>query len=242
MDYRHRIYQHYVQNREQELAPKTVAGLAPRAPYLKKLILTHFPPDRASSILDLGCGHGALLYFARQLGYQNLHGVDGSPQQVEAAKQLGISTVEQGDLLDTLAKQADASVDVVVAFDVLEHFTKDELIFFVDEVCRVLRPDGRWIVHVPNAESPFFGRVRYGDFTHELAFTCTSLHQLMLSSGFSQVECFEDTPIVHGFKSAIRFVLWQFFRQILKIFIAAETGNFKKNGMFSQNILAVVRK
>jgi SAM-dependent methyltransferase len=63
------------------------------------------------------------------------------------------------------------SLDAVIAFDVLEHFGRDELIPLVDAVHRVLRPGGRWIIHVPNGESPFFGSIRYGDLTHELAFT-----------------------------------------------------------------------
>ena len=38
-------------------------------------------------------------------------------------------------------------------------------------MCRALKPGGRWILHTANAESPFYGRVRYGDITHEQAFT-----------------------------------------------------------------------
>jgi len=93
-------------------------------------------------VLDLGCGHGALIYFARRAGYTNTRGVDGSPEQVAAARRLGIEGVEEGDLLATLASQADGSLDVVVAFDVIEHFTRDELLGFVDQVQRVLRPGG----------------------------------------------------------------------------------------------------
>ncbi len=160
--YRERIYNHYVYAREHMLAPPTLEGLKPRAPYLTKLIQTHFPADRRSAILDLGCGHGTLILFARREGYTNIRGVDGSPEQVEAARQLGIEGVEEGDLLATLASQADESFDVVVAFDVVEHFTRDELLGFVDQVHRVLRSDGRWIIHTANGESPFCGRIATG--------------------------------------------------------------------------------
>ena len=50
--------------------------------------------------------------------------------------------------------------------------------------------------------------LRYGDLTHEMAFTRTSLAQLLLSSGFGAVRCFEDAPVVHGAKSALRWLLW----------------------------------
>lgn len=240
--YRTRIYNHYVQARTQALAPDTLAGLVPRSYALRRLIEQHFPADKSAAVLDLGCGHGALLHFAREAGYTNLRGIGGSPQQVAAARRLGIKGVEEGDLRDALAAQADASLDVVIAFDVIEHFTHDELLPFVDEVRRVLKPGGHWIIHMPNGESPFFGGIRYGDLTHELAFTRTSLAQLLLASGFSEVCCFEDQPVVHGTKSAVRWLLWQGFRSLLRLYIAAETGDAGRQHIFSQNLLAVARK
>ena len=44
--YRSRIYSHYVQARAQPLAPPTLAELAPRAPYLRRLVRAHFPAGR----------------------------------------------------------------------------------------------------------------------------------------------------------------------------------------------------
>lgn len=240
--YRTRIYKNYVQARVQALAPHARTGLKPRAAYLHRLVREHFPPERQSKVLDLGCGHGALLHFARKAGYTNLRGVDGSPQQVAAARALGIAGVDQGDLRDVLATQSNESLDVVVAFDVIEHFSRDELLPLVDAVHRVLKPGGRWILHVPNGESPFFGAVRYGDLTHELAFTRTSLNQLLLSSGFCEVRCFEDVPVVHGAKSALRWVLWKAFRSLLRLYVTAETGEVSSDHIFSRNLLAVARK
>ena len=240
--YRSRIYRQYVNARDQSLAPLTLSELAPREPYLRKLVLQHFPKDKDASVLDLGCGHGALLHVARKLGYRNILGVDGSPEQVAAAKLLGIDDVKQCDLMHALELQEDGSLDVVIAFDVIEHFTREELLPFVDQVLRVLNVRGRWIIHVPNAESPFGGRMRYWDLTHELAFTRTSLSQLLLSSGFGEVRCFEDMPVVHGTKSAVRWLLWKMFRSVLRLYIAAETGYASNEHIFSQNLLAVALK
>jgi len=155
---------------------------------------------------------------------------------------LKIDGVSQGDVMETLSRQPDGSLDCVVAFDLIEHFTKNELIGLVDEVCRVLRPGGRWIIHTPNGESPFGMRIRYGDITHELAFTRTSLAQLLLSSGFSKVSCFEDQPVVHGIKSAIRWVLWKVFRNLLRLYVAAETGDSGREAIFSHNLICVAFK
>lgn len=241
-NYRTRIYNTYVNARQQALAPETLAGLKPRLPFLQKLVRLHFPPDFNASILDLGCGHGALMHVARQMGYQNIRGVDGSPEQVAAARRLGIEGVEQGDVMEVLSKQLDASLDCIVAFDLIEHFTKNELIGLVDEVCRVLKPGGRWVIHTPNAESPFGSRMLFGDFTHELAFTRTSLAQILLSSGFSKVNCYEDQPIPHGIKSAARWALWKVFRTFLRLYVAAETGDSGRDAVFSQNLLCVAFK
>ncbi len=240
-EYRQRIYTHYVEGRAQSLAPSTLAGLAPRMPYLRKLVREHFPAPRDAEVLDVGCGHGAIMYAARQAGYLNVRGVDGSPEQVEAARKLGIPGVTQGDLLGTLKGQADGSLDVVVAFDVIEHFTKDELLVVVDEVLRVLKPSGRWIIHTVNACSPFGGVGRYGDLTHELAFTPTSIAQLIFSSGFVSLCSFDDTPVPHGFKSAVRWLLWRMIRKMLSLYIAVETGMTDAR-IFTQHFLTVAIK
>jgi SAM-dependent methyltransferase len=202
----------------------------------------HFPTDLSASIMDLGCGHGALLFVARQIGYRNVRGVDGSPEQVLAARALGIGDIQRADAMDALRQEADGSLDCVICFDLLEHFTKCELIPLVDAIHRVLKPAGRWIIHTPNAESPFGMKIRYGDLTHEIAFTRRSLSQLLLSSGFSQVDCYEDEPLPHGVKSAGRFLLWKCFRGFLRLYLAAETGDTCREAIFSQNFLAVVMK
>jgi 2-polyprenyl-3-methyl-5-hydroxy-6-metoxy-1,4-benzoquinol methylase len=241
-EYRSRIYDSYVDGREHALAPVTIEGLRPRAPYLEKLVRDHFPVDRAAAVLDLGCGHGALMHFAQKAGYRNVLGMDRSPQQVAAARSLGIANVSEGDLLEALRQRPSGSVDAVVTFDVIEHFQKGELLHFVDEVFRVLRVGGRWIIHAPNGESPFAGRMLYWDFTHELCFTRTSIAQLLMSSGFARVGCHEDAPVPHGARSAVRWLLWQVIRGILLSYTAVETGAFDRDCIFSQNFLAVAIK
>lgn len=240
--YRQRIYAGYVTARDHPLAPASLDGLAPRLPYFRQMIRRHFPSNRNVSILELGCGHGALLYALHQAGYSNAIGVDGSSEQVAAAQRLGVQGVSEGGVIEALHETPDASQDVVIAFDLIEHFTKPELIDLIDDVHRVLKPGGRWIIHVPNAESPFGSRMRYGDFTHEIAFTRLSLTQVLLSSGFTQVSCFEDRPVPHGLKSLVRAGLWAMIRASLLFFLAVETGVFDRNAVFSQNLLAVATR
>lgn len=241
LTYRQRVYAEYVSEEGGVHVPDSVDGLAPVAPYLNRLIAQHFPPDRNARILDLGCGHGALIHFARQAGYGNVEGVDNSPSQLAGAQRLGIGGIRQGDLLTALADCPAESYDAIVTFDVIEHLLKDELFPAADAVHRALRPGGRWIIHVPNGLSPFCGAVRYADLTHELAFTTESLAQLVLPAGFARVTFFEDVPVPHGLKSGVRWVLWHAIRALLRVYVAAETGSTKPP-ILSQNLLAVAFK
>ena len=237
--YRSRIYTHYVEAWDETNVPRSVHDLEDRGPTMRHVIDAFFPADKSASILDLGCGHGTLVHFSQLAGFRNVQGVDVSVQQVELAHKLGIANIQQGDLMETLKSIPPASLDAVVAFDVIEHFTKDELIDLVDAVYSVLKPGGRWIIHAPNANSPFFGAVRYGDFTHEQAFTPSSLQQLLSASGYTRFEFAECGPRVHGIKSAIRVVIWQWFRLLYRLILAAETGDFGRGEIVTQNFYAV---
>jgi len=237
-DYRNRLYDRYV---TAHLSGSIEERVRVRAPYLRRLISTHFPENHDARMLEIGCGHGALIYYAKKMGYNQLEGVDTSFEQVEEAWKLGLrDVVRQEDLMETLRKSADKSYNVIIALDVIEHMTKSELLDLVEELYRVLCKEGKLILHMPNAASPFFGRVRYGDYTHEQAFTQSSLSQLLITYGFSDVKCFENTPIVHGAKSAMRWCLWKVLRTIFRVALASETG--ASNEIFTQNFLAVANK
>jgi SAM-dependent methyltransferase len=238
--YRTRIYNSYLSARAEPLSiDKVRTDLRHRGPYIRRIIRRHFPSDKNARILDLACGYGAFLYFAIQAGYHNGRGVDGSDEQVQKAKTLGVAGVSRGDIFDFLRAEPDASADVVICFDIIEHLTRDELLAFVDDIHRVLKPGGRWIIHTPNAESPFGGAMRYWDLTHEMAFTRTSLGQLLLSSGFRSCQSFDDTPVVHGGKSIIRWGIWKIIRGALRLWIAAETGETNNRCVLTRNFLTV---
>ncbi len=240
--YRDRIYDTYVSARAESLAPQSLQGLNSRAAYIRRVIRQHFPSRRDAKIIDLGCGHGAFIHFAYKEGFHNICGIDGSWEQIAASQQLGIPNLKHGDIFEEVAATQSDSCDVVIAFDVIEHFHRHELVTFVDEVYRILKPGGIWIVHTPNGESPFSGRALWSDFTHEVAFTRTSIAQLLYSSNFADVQSYEDDPVPHGVKSLIRWLVWKVIRGILRIYLAAEIGDTSKNAIFSQNFLTVAKK
>lgn len=241
-DYRARLLQRYVSTHSSVGDAAAQEGLERRRAYLDDLVRRHFPADRNAAILDLGCGHGAILWAARRAGYTSLTGIDASPEQVAAAKRLGIEGVRQQDLREGLAALPPASLDVVVLFDLFHYFDRPEQIAIIDAVHRTLKPGGRWILHVPNGEALFAARMRYWDYLASGAFTHASIAQVLLASGFREVNCFEDQPIPHGIKSWGRLVLWKAIRGVSRLVLAAETGDTGRTAIFSQCLLAVAIK
>lgn len=239
-----RLYDAYVTSGQ--AAPRAsgkdgdLAGVARYRPHLRQFIAHYIPPRRSARIVDLGCGDGIYLHYLKEAGYTNTLGVDVSGEQIARARRLGVGDVTQGSINGFLAGAGDESIDVVLLIDVLEHLTRDELFQTLDAVMRVLAPGGLVLAHVPNAEGVFGMRVRYGDFTHEQAFTAQSSCQVFRTVGFSRVLCHEDRPVVHGPVSCARRVLWDVGTLPYRVLLAAETGSWR--AILSQNLLIEATK
>jgi SAM-dependent methyltransferase len=242
-NYRAKIYKHYSSNGSKNLIPIAIDGFKSRGPFFQDIIDNHFPKDKRIKILEVGCGYGAFGYLIQKNEYKSYLGVDGSQEQVEGAKRLGVSNIILMNLVDSLKSTKNDSLDLLIAIDVIEHFSKEELSDLIDEFYRVLKKGGKIITHQPNGSSPFGGSIRYGDFTHELAFTENSISQIFLSSGFVDVSSFEDKPITHGFKSYIRLFLWIFLvKPLYKSLLIIESGGVDKNIVLTKNFVTIVRK
>jgi SAM-dependent methyltransferase len=240
VDWKKRAYQGYVSSGQAGASMDARHPFVSRAPYIRDVIKRHISPDRNQVIVDLGCGSGAYLYFLRQLGYNSIKGVDGSKEQVELAHQIGLTSVEHGDLLDYLSKHSNCTIDTILLMDVLEHMTRPEIFQLFDEIWRVLKHGGKCLLHVPNAEGIFGNRVFWSDITHETAFTPRSMQQIMALVGFSRVECFEDKPIPHNFNSTLRRLIWDTATIYPRLLLLAETGKIRS--VLSQNMLVSVGK
>jgi len=215
--------------------PSPAAVFAPFAPQTRHFIAAYVPADRNARIVDLGCGDGLLLHFLLEAGYRHVSGVDASSEQIARAHALGLFEAEHGAIDTFLADAGDQSLDVVLLIDVLEHLTRDELFAVLDHVARVLRPGGVCIAHVPNAEGLYGMRVRYGDLTHEQAFTARSMSQAFAAVGFKSIAAFEDRPVVHGVRSLVRRALWDAGTLPHRLLLAAETGTW--GSILSQNLV-----
>ena len=103
---------------------------------------------RGKKVLDLGCGAG---YGTAALGELASHalGVDISAQAVqEAAQRYGSPRVQFQAASATATALPDASFDLIVAFEVIEHLTDWSAL--LQEAKRLLAPGGQFVVSTPN--------------------------------------------------------------------------------------------
>jgi 2-polyprenyl-3-methyl-5-hydroxy-6-metoxy-1,4-benzoquinol methylase len=199
------------------------------------------PADRALPVLDMGCGAGSLLCLLSELGYTDLTGVDLGVAQLDLARQrCPHATLLQGDLREVLVSNPER-FGLIVAFDVIEHFRKDELLPLFTLAAKALRPGGRIIVQTPNADSPWMGPVAYGDLTHEWFFSPASLSDLWRLVGLVGFEARSSTPHPHGVASLGRAVLWGVINGSLSIWSLAETGS-RGSGIYSRVFVATAVK
>lgn len=117
------------------------------------------------TLLDLGCGRGEWLEVLKEAGIHS-DGVDIDAGMLEGCEQLGLR-VRQGDALNYLKQQTDASRICVSLIHVVEHIPFENLCAIVHEACRVLAPQGLLIIETPNPENYTVGSCNfYMDPTH----------------------------------------------------------------------------
>lgn len=115
-------------------------------------------------ILDQGCGEGVWMYeFAKFTDPKNVYGFDVDPESIKKFE-LQITNYE-GNTKDQIPKEnikicyaesldfSDNFFDIVFSNEVLEHVVDDKKA--VEEVYRVLKPGGIFIVFTPNSGWPF---------------------------------------------------------------------------------------
>ncbi len=197
------------------------------------------PENKSSSILEIGCGLGGFVLYLHDKGYKNVTGVDVSEEQIEIGRKLGIKGLIKADLMEYL-KDKQHAFDLIIARDVLEHFTRQE----VFEICTLafgaLKIEGKFLIQVPNGEGLFSTSIFYGDFTHEWAYTQSSLNQLLKTVGFNTVLSKEIEPFIHGIASWVRWMAWKMIKSWHRMKKAIVTGS--AGGIFSPNIICLAEK
>lgn len=102
--------------------------------------------DEGSRLLDVGCGAGALCYFAKKK-YENIYGIDISENALNIAKKYNIIT-SKVNLNEERLPYEDNYFDAVTCLDVIEHVF--EPVEVIEEINRVLRKGGVLVISAPN--------------------------------------------------------------------------------------------
>ena len=221
--YRECVYSTYGQGKMRDWLIRDEAGYRRWATACLARIRDWLPAQKSAVCLDIGCGPGNMLYALRMAGYGNIRGVDRSPDWMETARKI-CPAVECGDVRDYLNRYA-GQFDVITAFDLVEHFRKDELLDLLRLVAQALKPGGTLILQTPNAESPWGSMHRYHDLTHELSFDPHSLAHVLGLVGFGGFEARESGPVVRGVLGALRMAAWKAIWALLMFWNLVETGS-----------------
>ena len=201
--------------------------------------LAHMKKD--VSIFDFGCGSGSLLMALKQAGYQKIKGMDLSEEQVNMAQEFGVNEVELGDAMCFFRDSQD-QFDVITGMDIIEHFTKDELVELLKLIQSKLKPSGIAIFRTPNMDAPIANAFAIGDFTHENYLNASSAEQLMLSCGYTNVKVSGSFMRVNGVvKELIREVLFAVVVVWNKIQLFA-TARSTRNILFTPNLIIMGKK
>ncbi|MFM7639481.1 MAG: class I SAM-dependent methyltransferase [Bacteroidota bacterium] len=197
--------------------------------------------EKTARIFDLGCGSGSLLMALKQAGYSQVSGMDLSEEQVKMAHSMGVMEVVLGDAMQYL-RDTSEGFDVITGMDIIEHFTKDELVELLQLIQSKLNAGGVAIFRTPNMDAPVASAFALGDFTHENYLNASSAEQVMLSCGFQEVAVLPSTMRVNGIvKEIIRRIAYDWLELIIKIQLFA-TARSTRKVLFTPNLIIVARK
>jgi len=135
---------------------------------------------RPGDALDIGAAGGGNTRVLRERGWRPValeYGLEGA----EVAHERGLLTLRADA---TRLPIDDAALDLVVAFDILEHIEDDDLA--VREVARILRPEGTFLVAVP--ADPRLWSAHDVAVDHVRRYTRETLSSVLHRGGFDVVD------------------------------------------------------
>ncbi len=239
-EYRKRLYENY-EIRPRPARPEiTLEAIERQFPVWENRFRRHLPRDLSTPLIDVGCGSGGFVHYLRRAGYSDVRGIDISGEQVAVARSLGIEGIIRGDVRDHLADHP-GTYGAVVARDLIEHFTREEVIDLLILVRQSLITGGVLLIQTVNLESPFSLRYRWGDLTHESGFTSYSLEAALLLAGFRGAATFSAPPVFgYSLKSAVRTIFWKGIEGLWRFALMVESGQGR--GIFTANLVTAARK
>lgn len=162
-----------------------------------------------AEILEVGFGNGDFLAWARRAGFKVV-GIEINPTFVASAAAQNFD-VRCGAVTDNDFEGK--TFDAVVAWDVLEHLTKTDILQHLRAYQRLLKSGGVVVARFPNAASPFGIWAQAGDITHQTGLTGDAMLQLAMLAGFEIVYSGNAARSLRGGKrKGMAVVKWLVYR------------------------------
>lgn len=136
-------------------------------------------------VLEIGFGNGSFSGWATGQG-ANYYGVEAILELVSIGRTRGFNTYASGTPLEEIFEAG--SLDLVVAFDVLEHLDIADIKTFLRDAMKLLKPGGVVLARVPSGDSPFGRAIFHGDITHRTALGSSAVRQLAAQTGFDVID------------------------------------------------------
>ena len=157
---------------------------------LARYLVSRFKIKPGQTLFDVGCGRGEFLRSFIDCGLAGY----GADRSQAAAVLCPTGTLRIADLENERIPFANDFFDVVFSKSVIEHFYYPERL--MQEIFRVLKPGGLVITMCPDWGSNI--RIYFEDYTHRTPFMSSSLRDIQLVSGFSNVHCelFRQLPVL----------------------------------------------
>lgn len=199
------------------------------------ILTPYLPEDRDANIVEIGCGNGSLVRYLEREGYKNVMGIDNSLEQVHYCKKQGILNVHKADGIDYISGKNNM-YNVILGFDILEHFTKQKAFKFLSASYNALIPGGRIVLRVPNMSNIFGSRSRFMDITHEAGYTEHSLRQILAITKYINIRIIPGKPSYH-IKRRIRVLASNALHRLLYLLAAVPIPR-----VTSKNIIGIGEK
>jgi 2-polyprenyl-3-methyl-5-hydroxy-6-metoxy-1,4-benzoquinol methylase len=235
-DFRDRLYARYVTCFKASAAVPSDAAFALWANDRYLPHLSHLP--KHSRILEIGCGDGRMLSYLRSKGYVNALGIDGSAEQIARARRRNVPAAH-AEVFDFLRGQKE-EYDGIIAIDVLEHFTKEELLDLFMMAFAAMKPGASILLQTVNGDGIFAGHFAYGDLTHMTILNEASLGQILRFAGFADERFEEAGPAANSVSGIFRAGAWSVVRLGLNVARGIESGEVR--GLWTGNMICSARK
>ena len=148
----------------------------------------------ASHVLDIGCGRGELLDLFRGAGI-GAHGIDTNQSMVQECRDRGL-TADCDDAVAYLQRLPDASLDGVIAIQVVEHLEPAYLTRLIELAFHKLKPQAPMVLETLNPACwVAFFESYLRDVTHRWPLHPDTLQYLVQASGFSTVKVQYRAPV-----------------------------------------------